>query len=351
MKYLISGIGPGLGGVGRLMNRLKPEYEANGFVVITKRNPISYKINLSNIFFGYLLYEFVRRIYASSCFYLQCAFIRNSEVVFIHPQTAGFGLLFRLARRSNFVSIYVMDNSFFCIRSYNTHPVSNDECLDCIGGGLPHELCYSFPSRMNKELNISYLRRLLHIAPEIQFLAQNKRQAELLRLHFGSGVLIKIIGMDTGELDQIPASLEAIGCPSYDLVFHGAPLVPKGLLYFIQLARHLPSLNFFIPSSIGAVSKAVESEIPPNIVFADITWESGLIDIIAAAKLVVNPSMWSAPIEGALLKSAYINPNVATVATRFGFEGEFKGIVNHLRLSPDPKEASQQVLNFFEAFC
>lgn len=43
-----------------------------------------------------------------------------------------------------------MDNSFFCIKSYNIHPITNHECLQCIGGKNPHDLCEPFPSRIKK---------------------------------------------------------------------------------------------------------------------------------------------------------------------------------------------------------
>lgn len=69
---------------------------------------------------------------------------------------------------------------------------------------------------------------------------------------------------------------------------------------------------------------------------------------VKTARLVMNPSMWSAPIEGALLKSAACNPNVATVESRYGYEGEFDGIENHLRLSEDPLHGAAHVRKFLE---
>ena len=131
-------------------------------------------------------------------------------------------------------------------------------------------------------------------------------------------------------------------------MFHGKPLIAKGILYFIELAIILPELSFFIPDTKENVKLVFNADLPSNIFFKNITWETGLLEIVEKAKLVINPSMWSAPIEGALVKSAYFNNNVATVKTRFGFENEVSFVRNHLRLSPDFKVASVQILDFFE---
>ena len=73
------------------------------------------------------------------------------------------------------------------------------------------------------------------------------------------------------------------------------------------------------------------------------TWESGLQDYVVNAKVVIHPSQWSAPIEGALIKSAKLNSNVATVSTLFGYEAEANTIRNHIRLSPDPHRGALQL--------
>ena len=61
---------------------------------------------------------------------------------------------------------------------------------------------------------------------------------------------------------------------------------------------------------------------------------------------MINPSMWSAPIEGALIKSSCNNPNIATVITQYGFETVFDGAINHLHLSSDAIVAARQISNF-----
>ena len=40
-----------------------------------------------------------------------------------------------------------------------------------------------------------------------------------------------------------------ISITKYDIVFHGKPLIAKGILYFIKLAIILPELTFFVPDT------------------------------------------------------------------------------------------------------
>ena len=133
----------------------------------------------------------------------------------------------------------------------------------------------------------------------------------------------------------------------YDIVFHGKPLIAKGILYFIKLAIILPELTFFVPDTKENIKLVFNGDIPSNIFFKNITWETGLLEVVEDAKLVINPSLWSAPIEGALVKSAVHNSNVATVVSKYGYENESTIIRNHLRLSINLNEAKSQVRSFF----
>ena len=86
--------------------------------------------------------------------------------------------------------------------------------------------------------------------------------------------------------------------------------------------------------------------LPDNIDCIDITWGTGLKEYVRCADLVMNPSLWSAPIEGALVKSASYNKVVATVQSKYGFESEVKEIKNHIRLSNDIEIAAKQLADY-----
>jgi len=343
-RYLISGIGPGTGGVGRLMQVLVPKYKAMGYEVIYKREPKSIKTMIKGWKFICSFFEIIDRVTDGVHFKRACKKIYNADVVFLHPQTAGYDVFFGLVARNN-ISLYVMDNSFFCIQSYNNNPVSKLECLQCIGEINPDAKCSPFPVQYKKEDNIEKLEKLKAVSSEINFLAQNNMQRKLLEKHFGEHIIVEVVGMDAEEAGF--SYEEKGGGEYYDLVFHAAPLAAKGMFYFIDLAKHLPEYSFFIPSSESNVLHLTElSSLPANIICSDMRWETGLLGIVSNARIVVNPSMWSAPIEGALIKSMKYNENVATVKTEFGYEAEIQGVRNHIRLSIDAKDGAQEIRGF-----
>ena len=240
-----------------------------------------------------------------------------------------------------------MDNSFFCIKSYNVNPESYEECFHCLSNIDPLKLCNPFPVHIDKSKNIFFLEELKKVSNQILFLAQNDLQSKLVKKHFGETSKINIIGMDTKELslmfDIKASSYSAIG---YDVVFHGAPILEKGILYVIEVAKQLPFYTFLIPSNEIIVRRVFKQKLPYNISCKDITWELGLKEEVIAAKVVINPSLWSACIEGALLKSAQFNDNVATVETKYGYENEISTIKNHLRLNRNPIIAANEIKSF-----
>ena len=347
-KYLISGIGPGnSGGVARLMKVLVQSYERDGFKLIYNRDKVSVRrLYLSGKYIA-IIKELIYRIFDNFFFFFKCFRIKNSNIVILHPQTVGYKLFFKLIR-FNSVSVYVMDCSFFCIRSYNTHPIFNMECLDCIKNINPHTRCMPFPIQINKQKNIEYLKILSKVSKKIHFLAQNDKQKELLLMHFGDKTKISVIGMDTKEVSEHVDETNNVHFPRvYNVVFHGVPHVAKGLLYLIRLAERLPKYSFLIPSPyLEVLKQANMHKLPVNIDCIDLNWDTGLKGYIRSADLVINPSLWSAPIEGALVKSAAYNKAVATVQSEYGFEAEIKSIKNHLRLSPNIEVAVKQLDDF-----
>ena len=98
MKYLISGIGPGKSGVGRLMKVLIPKYETSGYKIIYKRENNSIRKFLNSRRYGSAITEYFLRYLFNMLFLLKVYFIKNGEITFLHPQTAGFPLLFKLTK-------------------------------------------------------------------------------------------------------------------------------------------------------------------------------------------------------------------------------------------------------------
>lgn len=349
-RYLVSGIGPGRGGVGALMENIEPVSRELGFRVVVKWNRPSLRKLVKKRYYYQCAIVIARSLINELKFQLTTRLIKRSKVVFIHPQTAGFNTLFRLARK-NEVFLYVMDNSFFCIRSYNFHPTRKKECIQCVGDPEAADIeCRPFPIPMSRSKNLRFVRDLVKIAPDLTFLCQNYNQSKLVKEHFGENTRAVVIGMNTGELGEwSPSFFQEIATSSSGetsfILFHGSATEPKGIAYVIRLAGIMPHRSFVIPASEDELRKF---DIPENVVCVDVTWKTGLRELTQKAALVVNPSMWSAPIEGALIKSLAYNRNVATVKTMRGYESEIPKSVGLLTLPLNVTEAATRIDEFLQ---
>lgn len=177
-------------------------------------------------------------------------------------------------------------------------------------------------------------------------MAQNQLQKNLLTETFGKNTRCTVVGMNTGELDSKNLSLshsfpETL---SYDVVYHGAAHSAKGINFIIELASLMPSHTFFIPCSKESCEAAINQSINlSNTTFKSCTWETGLKDTIQGALITINPSIWSAPIEGALLKSIAFSYTVATVNNEFGYHNEVSEHYKLIELPTSAKDAASQL--------
>ena len=153
-----------------------------------------------------------------------------------------------------------------------------------------------------------------------------------------------MVGLDTGEV-KVDSLCESVQEPAYDFVYHGACHLAKGLEYYIELAKLLPNYKFFVPSDQKDAEKIIGRKITVNnIVFKHCSWETGLKDVVVNSRVTINPSLWSAPIEGALIKSIAYGQRVATVKSEFGYEREISEYVDLIRLPLDTREAAKKLL-------
>ena len=334
------------------MKMLVPIAHKHGFTIINRRVNPSFRNILKKDGVTAALKELTSRLFDWFQFSIKTRRIDNSVILFVYPQTAGFDTLIRLMKK-NVVFLYVMDNSFFCIRSYNIDPVLHSECFLCLSNPAKVlDQCTPFPSAIQKEQSIKLLQKLNDVSSQLTFLAQNKNQKKLLELHFGDNIRCTVVGLDTGEFDSCSSILPLPNTHSkiisYDLVYHGADQLAKGVGYFVALATLLPELSCFIPASKMAVESAIGMRVTAsNIIFSACSWETGLGDAVKQAKLVLVPSLWSAPIEGALLKSIYHNGNVAVVESKFGFSQEVSDSCDIILLPIDTNLAALKIQAFF----
>ncbi len=325
--YLISGLPPGERGVGRFLSRLTREAAQAGWKVICRPERTT----------GGSAWYALRLL----GFHIRLRTIRGTDLVIVHPQSLRWRTFFRLAS-VNRLALFVVDNSFFCIQSYNYRGQEWMECLDCLGDvGKCHASCSPFPVFYSREENLSYLHQLSRLAAGIRFFAQNPSQAALLRKHFGPGIEILVVGMITDEFMEEPLSGKGSG--GYDVVFHGALDAAKGAAYAMALARHLPELEFLIPGrEEEGVRIAGREDLPKNVTFKEMTWETGLKKAVEKCRMVLCPSLWSAPIEGALVKSIIHNGRVAVFRSEYGYQADLPEDLL-VRLDDDLKKSADIV--------
>jgi hypothetical protein len=278
----------------------------------------------------------------------EVAAIQEAEgfpVLLLHPQTLGFERMLALVERLEVpVLMYLLDTGFFCIRSYNHLPGQAGPCHDCLTGGAFEGIarfgCEPFP--VPDPAAASFVRDLIPLVRNgrIRLLAQNPLQSALATMHFGLPEPVPVAGLWIDEMERNRTAFDNPpeppgGGSRFDVVFHGQEHPAKGGLWALELSRRCPELRFLFPFAVdGSVRDSF-----PNCEFLPITWDTGLSEAVATAPLVLVPSLWSAPIEAALIKSLLFGRAVAVAGNPFTFAHELpEGLV--MRLPADPAEAA-----------
>lgn len=354
-RFLISGIKESNSGVGRILKKLTIDANKNNYKCLFKpkkkkkgRLQLINEVNILD-----LIEEiFFRATYRIRLviFYFKIGYLKNKKIIIVHPQSLGYKLFFRLTK-NNDISIYLMDNSFFCIKSRN-YRSDIGECLDCLGNlDNCHHTCIPKPISYDKQKNIYYLKKLFDYAPKIRFFTQNDNQGLLLKKHFKRYKSIERIGMNTGEIDpNLNNNISKLSKQKVwpDIIYHGALSKVKGIAYFLELVPILKEYNFLIPEDKNIVEKFFQTSIQySNLMFDKCTWESGLKEYVINSKLTICPSLWSAPIEGSLLKSIAYSPLTAAVKTKYGFINEIPDNVI-LKLKSDPITSSKKIQDYLK---
>lgn len=257
----------------------------------------------------------------------------RNQVVIVHPQTLGMKNVLRVigGRHRKTPILYLLDNSYFCIRSYNHLSNEDGPCLRCVGGELKYARefqCSPYP--VADHYAFVYIKKLSEMvqAKRVRLLAQNLSQAQLAERHFGlHRGDVHVVGLWTRDFDSVLASqtcfttavsTERIRARS--VLFHGFGVDAKGASWCRELAREMPDIQFFFPF----IKPKKWDDVPENCEFIRLTWETGLEQLAREVAVIIVPSLWSAPIEGALIKSLLVNTAVAVVDTEFAFQSEVK---------------------------
>ena len=318
--YIYSGIEMGKKGAGNLVSFFvnKLNEKKIDFELICYNTPDGKVIKiLTKLGLKKLLKSFYYKIFRT----ISKVNIQNAKVFLFHPQSIGLNIVSNLIKK-NTIYFYVFDNFLFCKKSYN-YIQGNSPCIECIDNKKAHikNKCTFFPNNQVQKQYDAFLDVIEQNLKKIVFLTQNKKQSELLKMKFGDDMNINQIGM----MIDLRSSRKEINndVKEYDFLYHNTLTEAKGMRYFLDLAKEMNEYSFAIPYT----KQQVRSVIPDlkylkNLDFLSVTWETGLLEILTKSKIVLNPSLWSAPVEGALLKSIHYNGCVAVIDVNYSFQQE-----------------------------
>ncbi len=345
---ILSGIKPGGTGVGRLMSNLVQEAarRAPGEVSVISRQ--HWKSPREFLRKGRLLkvVGVLRDKRRWNGLVKNEKILQADPLILVQPQAAGSRWCQQLIQnRRQPTWLYVMDSSFFCLQSYNHVDGELGSCTRCLGAHwqAAREMnCRPWP--FSDPHSADFLKQLHGWLGDgtVRCLVQNQRQAELIRNHCQGEPIIKVVGLWTADFDGLPTRVsgDAPQRTPYDVVFHGVPVAGKGARWTVEVAKRCPELKFLFPCK-PRHGKWM-GDVPANVSFEEMTWETGLADAVTTAPLVIVPSQWSATIEGALVKSISCARAVATVDEPTSFASELPAGLT-LRLPLDVERAAEML--------
>ena len=285
---LISGLPPGNSGTGRLIESIRERF-SDLFEFIHLGGPYDQNIRKS------------------------IAKIVNCKILIIHPQSIGFNLFNEIVTK-NTCYLYVLDNSFFCGASYNLVKGEHQPCFRCFENKI-------FEKKYKCE-NKWKFNDFHKISSNIIFYSQNKNQKKLLIKKFGINTKVEVIGLNVSDIQN--DSNELTNNERFDIVYHASNHFAKGYEFAKRLSNLIGEKKIYFPQ---------KGE----------NWQNGLKEKVENAKIVLNPSLWSAPVEGALLKSINYNGCVAVCSVKDSFVSELPDKIV-LKLDPNDIEACTKLL-------
>ena len=343
---LLSGIAPTTrGGTGRLLRSLVAEREAKAlnvrFVLVGNRANVARSMVARDPL--KLLVEagrhYARRV-SRHWLSHQPMFVGSPRLVVFHPQEIGTRWLDRViakrTARGLKTEIFILDESFFCIRSYNQLPGEDTACLRCLDQGTEPALrfgCQPFPIRDRWAGAFIHQLQKQAVAGKVIFWTQTTGQVALLKKWAGGAVDARSVGLWTDDFDELETTPPE-AAPLADVVYHGAWLAAKGGPWALRLAEAMPERRFLFPCR-----RPPGITPPPNVIFRQMSWASGLAAQVRSTRLSLVPSLWTAPIEASLVKSIAHAPATAVITVPGSFAESLPADVA-LKLPPAPSEAA-----------
>lgn len=290
MNIIVTMIAPSQGGAGDYLLEVKNQF--NEFLLISPVNP-----NFSNELLNKLFIE-SQKIILKLLIFLTFPFIKLDKVVVYHPQTLGYRISSYLIRNASYIYYFVLDASIFCIKSYNNR--NEVVCTNCIKQISPYKDCNFFPRKNSLIAFRKHRERIFLELYKIEFIVQTAGYKNIVKGIFGKKANCRILKM---KFPSIKVNYLQNLKKKYDFVYHGNNLEAKGSTYALRIASSFSKYNFFFPYHIDRGGH--------NVVSKSISWDKGLIEVILKSKIVLCPSIWSAPVEGAVIKTMMLMVPVA----------------------------------------
>jgi hypothetical protein len=302
-KILVSGIGPGYGGVGKYM-----EFLINRFSLTEVYYPT--RVNNSAVLITPIL-----KMWRLLLFRLQIRKLQGQELVVLAHNYLDKKTLEKLISR-NRCWFYLMDNNWFCVQSYNYNQKFKEECVRCLeidSSESRKSHCQPQPSIRTLSKALEFNSVLKANSELINIVCLSQTNMELAKRYFSNANSYSYSYFITDDLLKVNPS-EYKKSLKFDFVFHGSDQDVKGVDYVESLASILTDSSFFIPTS-----RKINL---PNVVTEDLSWENGLDNLVYNAKIVLSPSIWSNTPEAAVLKNILWNGVCAVRQNKFGFNQE-----------------------------
>ena len=319
---IFSSIAVGFGGAGDYLGEIKKSYPRS--ILIAPR--LSHYAATKKI---KQVLNFLESIFVRILARLIVVMFPNIHAVFHHPQSLGYNTASVVVKFATQVDYWVVDANFFCKKSYNH--LDGKECLRCLNEFAPDARCGHFPKKLANNRNYkAFLNVIEQHQTKIIFFVQTEAYKSLLCQKFlePKVELRKMI---------VPAFYKVESCAEHDYQFdfcyHGNLLEAKGYTYLLDLARILNSHTFFIPGRF----LGDPNDKPTNCIFKNVTWENGLTEHIKVSKIVLCPSLWSAPVEAAVIKSMLSGRPVGLVNNSHSFANEIDSTA-YISLSGDAEQ-------------
>ena len=290
---------PGNGGVQKLLEYL----DSNNFSLITPKQTPS--------FFKKIFYRFIFLMKIILC-------PRDKTYVIIHHQTIPLLAILKLLL-VNKLEYFAIDNSYFCISSYNYNPTLNIEspCRNCLIKTQPDKSCNAFPSKRKKFVEVFLLKLIREYFSKStsRIYTLSDSSTKLVKKSLPNCGSVETIGFTTNDLNKLIDEPKNTNIKKINktIVFHGHCIPGKGYEYMLKLAKEITDFEIIFPTD------GVDFD---NVRYVQCNWDNGLKDLLEKATYVAVPSLWDNTPEAASLKTMLMEIPLLFVSSEFSFESE-----------------------------